>query len=420
MVAGLRALVDLPGFYAQAATRYGARWLLRLPERDWLLCAEPEDAVTLLAADPAVARAGEASASLEPIGGSRSVVLLDGPEHLRARRSLLPAFHGDRMRAHQADMEEETDRMIDGWSEGQVVGLHAAVRSLTFSVILRATLGIRDPARAREAVARIEKLFGGAALAIYVPALQRDLGPLSPWRRFLALREQADGIIRAELRARRAEGDLADRDDVLSMLLRARDDDGAPLSDEELRDQLMTLLVAGHETTTAAIAWTVDALLRHPQALARLREELAGDGHDYLEAVIQEGLRHHPPVPMFGRVLAAPLRVGPYTAPAGVAVGVNTWSLHRREDLFPEPERFRPERFLDGAPPPNAYLPFGGAVRRCLGAAFANQELRVVIGRLVGRCELELASRRPEGHRLRGVTLVPARGVRVRVRAIDP
>ena len=411
VVAGMRALRDLPRFYGGAARRYGTRWLLRLPERDWLMSAEPDDARRLVAAEPDVALAGEASASLRPVGGARSVVLLDGAEHLRMRRVLLPPFHGERVAAYERTMSELVDEMIDGWAPGQVVNLHAAAQELTFAIILRTVLGISDPGAAAEAQASIEALFGLASRVLYVPALQRDLGPLSPWRRFLAQRERADAVVHRELARRRAEADLDQRDDVVSVLLRARRDDGSPLGDDELRDQVMTLLVAGHETTAAAIAWTLDLLLRDPPVLRRLRD---GD-EDYLDAVLDESLRHRPPVPMFGRVLAEPMEVGQYTVPAGVAVAINVWSLHHRDDLYEEPDRFRPERFLAGDPPPYAHLPFGGGVRRCLGAAFARRELRVAVRALVGRRRLEPVRSTPERFRLRGVTLVPSPGVLVRV-----
>ena len=414
---GIRALRNLPGFYDDAARRYGTRWLLRLPERDWLMSAEPDDARRLLALSPEVARAGEANSSLRPIGGARSVVLLDGAEHLRARRILLPPFRGDRMRAHCAAIEQLTDEMIESWRTPKTVSLYVAARRLTFAVILRRVLGIRDRAAASDIGSHIERLFGGAALVMYLPGLQRDLGPLSPWRRFLALRRQADEAIYRELAAHRMEGNLGERDDVLSLLMCARWDDGRELSDQELRDQLMTLLVAGHETTTAAIAWTMDSLLRHPRELSRLREELRAGGDEYLDAAITEGLRYRPPVPMFGRVLSKRLEIAGHVVPAGVAVGINTWSMHHRPDLFPDPGVFSPARFLEGAPPSHAYMPFGGGTRRCLGAAFAQQELRVVIGQLVGRCDFELADPRPEGYRLRGVTLTPSRGVRVLAKA---
>ncbi len=414
LLLGMLAGRDLPGLFGHAAQRYGTRWLLRLPERDWLVTAEPSDAGALVAAGPETVRGGDANAALRPVSGGHSVVALDGPDHRRARRLLLPPFHGDGIRAYLEDVEELTDAMIESWNGRASVNVYAAARRLAFHVIVRTVLGIRDPHRADELLARVQRLFGGAALVIHVPALQRDLGPLSPWRRFVALRARADELIYREIRERRMLDDVGERDDVLSMLLRVRDEGGNALSDEELRDHVMTLASAGHETIAAAIAWIVDALLRHPEALGRLRDELRGDGETYLDAVIHEGLRLHPPVPMFGRAAARPFRVGAYTVPRGVGVLVNVWSMHRRPDLFPDPERFVPERFLEGEPPRHAYLPFGGGVRRCLGGAFAEQELKVVLRRVLTRCELELVSRRPEGSRLRGVTIVPARGVRTK------
>jgi cytochrome P450 len=414
-VTGLRALHDLPGLLAASARRFGTRWLLRAPDRDWLVSAEPDDAHSLASADPQAVLAGAANASLEPIGGSSSVVALDAPEHLRVRRLLLPPLHGERLRAYRREMEDLTDEMIESWTPGSVVNLYAEAKRLTFRVISRTVLGIEDPVRAEEALSRFQQLFGGAALVIYLPALQRDLGPLSPWRRFLARRERADEVVYREIHERLADGGAHERRDVLSLLTQARYDDGSPLSAAELRDQVVTLLLAGHETTAAGIAWTIDALLRQRDALDRLVRELDAGDSAYLDAVVREGLRYRPPVPLFGRVMASPWRLGPYEVPAGVGVLIDSWTLQRRADLYEQPDTFRPERFIESEIAPSAYLPFGTGVRRCLGAAFAEQELRVAIGRLVSRCTLDLVDDRDEGFRLRGVTLVPSRGVRVRV-----
>jgi cytochrome P450 len=290
---------------------------------------------------------------------------------------------------------------------------------ITLAVIMRAIFGLEPSPRAervRDALLAMTENDGAFSLALMVPALRRTLGPWRAWERFTEARERAYALLREEVALRRAEPDLEQRADILSLLIAARDREGGGLSDDELLDELVTLLIAAHETTATSLSWAFDLLLHHPAALARLRAELREGGEEYLDAVCRETLRVRPVVPLTLRVLTEPLRLGPYELPAGVTVGPCIHLLHRRADLYPQPAAFRPERFLERRPGTYEWIAFGGGTRRCLGASFAPMEMRVVLREVLGAVELEPVSARPARIRRRTVFLVPSGGVRVRVR----
>jgi cytochrome P450 len=278
---------------------------------------------------------------------------------------------------------------------------------------MRAVFGVHDEAR----LVRFEGLinyFSARVNAITAfPALRRNLGRWSPWMRFLRAREALDEFIYEEIGIRRAEAEVGEGDDVLSLLLSARDEDDAPMSDEELRDELITVLGAGHETTATALAWAMERLLRYPLVLARLRESIAAGEDDYLDATIKETLRARPVILDVARKLTVSARVGGYELPAGTFVLPAIAALHYREDLFPEPESFRPERFLDGRADTYAWIPFGGGVRRCIGAAFAEYEMRIVLRAVLERADLSAPDPKPERVKIRNITLAPGKGARV-------
>ncbi|MEK6271576.1 MAG: cytochrome P450 [Actinomycetota bacterium] len=355
------------------------------------------------------------SATLEPVMGPRSVLLLEGDEHLARRRLMLPAFHGERMRAYERIIAQLTAREIDTWPAGETFAIHPRMQALTLEVILRAVFGVSDPAR----VARLQSLLADLLAQTSSPLLQlrvllaRRFGGPDPLASLKRRNAEVDALLAAEVAERRADPDLASREDILSMLVAARFEDGEPMSDAELRDQLMTLLLAGHETTATALAWTFDLLLRHPAALGRLRSELDAGEEPYLRAVIAESLRLRPVIPLAGRRLRGELRVDGFTLPPGTDVTPAIWLTHTREDLYPAPLEFRPERFLDDGPETYAWIPFGGGVRRCLGASFAEFEMRVVLRETLRRCELRGARRRPEGIARRNITFSPRRGTPV-------
>jgi cytochrome P450 len=292
------------------------------------------------------------------------------------------------------------------------------LRTITLDVILRAVFGVRDQARFEQARALIKEFANRAHPISLFPAMRRDLGPRSPWVRFKRARAALDEFLYAEIERRRAEPDLDQRDDVLSLLLRATDETGAPLSELELRDELVTILAAGHETTATGVAWAFERLLRTPRVLHRLTRSLEEDD-EYLDATIKETLRARPVVTDVGRKLTREIELNGYRLPAGTLVMPAIAAIHFREDLYPEPDEFRPERFLERTPDAYAWIPFGGGVRRCIGASFAQFEMRVIIRTILERTRMRASAARPERSRLRNVTAAPARGCRVVVESMN-
>ena len=356
---------------------------------------------------PADFNVGEPRQVMEPVTGPSSVLLLDGDQHMRMRKLMLPPFHGKAI-GHYADLIEEiTQAEIDGWRVGQTIRLRSVAQSITMEVIIRAVFGISDPARIAELRRLLPRLSSPSPFLLLV---QKVLGPLSPWGRFVRLRDQVDELNFDEIRTRRAESGA--HSDILALLLSARDEDGEPLTDRELRDELITLLLAGHETTATSIGWAFERLLRTPAALERLVSEVrAGDGDAYLDAVIKETLRVRPVVPEVFRAPTERVELGDYVFEPGAHLAASLMLLQYDPELYPpDPESFRPERFLEGAPAPYTWVPFGGGVRRCLGAAFAELEMKVVISSILERARLRAPRARPEKPRFRGVTLLPSRG----------
>ncbi|HEY2652308.1 MAG TPA: cytochrome P450 [Solirubrobacteraceae bacterium] len=360
--------------------------------------------------------AGEANALLGPILGERSVLLLDGAEHLRHRKLLLPTFHGTRMRVWAETMRDAADLEIDSWPVGEQFSLFTSMQSLTLRVIIRVVFGYAPGPEADELQRRLRAMIEPVARprGLLLAQLLARFG----WRgerkavsRFEAQRRGVDELLYAEIARRRAEPDLDERTDVFSALLLAQDEQGQRLSDREVRDELVTLLLAGHETTAVGLAWTFDLLLHAPEVMQR-----ASDGDDeYLDAVVKEALRIRPVIPGVGRVVrGAPFRLGGYEIPPGMEINPSIRAIHRRAELYPEPGAFRPERFL-GANPPDTYtwIPFGGGTRRCLGASFAQMEMRIVLGRVLERATLRPASTTPEEASFRGITVAPRNGVQV-------
>jgi cytochrome P450 len=346
--------------------------------------------------------------ALQPIVGSRSLLLLEGREHLARRKLMLPPFHGARMRAYEATVREVVAREVDSWPAGEPFALHPRMQAVTLEVILRAVFGVSDPAHRARLGERLGALLEGTASASlqFGVLLSRRFGGPDPLAKLEALRREIDGMLGAEIAARRADPG----EDILSLLVEARFEDGEPMDDAEIRDQLMTLLLAGHETTATGLAWTFDLLLRHPHVVDRLG---AGDDDAYLRAVVAESLRLRPVVPLAGRRLSEELRAGGHVLPPGTDVTPAIWLTHTRPDRYPEPYAFRPERFLEDAPATYAWIPFGGGVRRCLGAAFAEMEMRVALGEILRRRTLRSASGSAERVARRNVTFSPRGGTMV-------
>jgi cytochrome P450 len=364
--------------------------------------------------------AGEANAMLGPILGQRSVLLLDGAEHLRHRRLLLPPFHGRRMQSYEAAMIDATDRELAAWPVGEPFPVLPSMQSLTLQVVMRAVFGFEPgPAedelrlRLREFIEPITQRRRG--MLLFALTSGRFGGRSAAADRFVARRHAVDEILFAEIARRRQEPDLTEREDVFSALLLATDEDGGRLTDQEVRDELVTLLVAGHETTATALAWTIDLVLHTPRVLARALEAITAGEDGYLDALVKESLRIRPIIPGVGRVVRGePFRLGGYVIPPGVEVNPSIRTIQRRADLYPKPGEFLPERFL-GADPPDTYtwVPFGGGTRRCLGASFALMEMRVVLRRILERSELRPATKDPDKVQFRAITLAPRDGVRI-------
>lgn len=349
--------------------------------------------------------------ALLPIVGSRSLLLLEGRDHLARRRLMLPPFHGERMRAYEATVRDVVARDVEAWPEGQPFAIHPRMQGVTLEVILRAVFGVTDPERRTRLADRLGHLLAETASAglQFAVLLSRRFGAPDPLARLQALRHEIDAMLDLEIAERRADP----REDILSMLVAARVEGGEAMEDAEIRDQLMTLLLAGHETTATGLAWTFDLLVRHPTVLERLVAEVDAGGHAYVRAVVTESLRLRPVVPLAGRRLVAPLRVDGHVLPAGTDVTPAIWLTHTRADRYPDPFAFRPERFLGGAPATSAWLPFGGGVRRCIGAVFAEMEMRVALAEILRHRTLRAESGNAERVARRNVTFSPAGGTRV-------
>jgi cytochrome P450 len=409
LVQTMRWLLRPISFLESCRGRYGDTFSVRFLgfATPMVMVSDPE-AIRALYSDPQHGLPPGRTLALLPVLGPRSLLLLEGREHLARRRLMLPPFHGARMRAYEDTVREVVERDVASWPEGEPFAIHPRMQRVTLEVILRAVFGVTDTER-REALAdslgRLLSRTASAGLQLGV-LLSRRFNAPDPLIALQGLRREIDAMLDAEIAARRADP----REDILSMLVAARFEGGEPMDDAEIRDQLMTLLLAGHETTATGLAWAVDLLVRHPRVLERLAEE---PGPEYVRAVVAETLRLRPVVPLAGRRLAAPLRVDGYELEPGTDVTPAIWLAHTRAERYPEPFAFRPERFLDNPPSTYAWVPFGGGVRRCLGAAFAEMEMRVALDEIVRRRVLRAAS--PEAERIarRNVTFSPAGGTRV-------
>jgi cytochrome P450 len=398
--------------------RYGDTFTYRIAhEGTWVFVSDPDAVKQVFTGDPRLLRAGEANIVLLPVLGDHSVLLLDEPEHMRQRKLMLPSFHGERMQRYGEMMSSIAAEEIERWPRDRPIRARPRMQAVTLEVILRAVFGVEEGER----LTRLRDELGGTLdflsnprRAVFLMALgPRRIRGFPPFRRAM---ERVDRIVLEEIGLRRRAEDLDRRDDILSLLLQARDEEGRPMTDRELRDELMTLLVAGHETTATALSWAIELLSRHPAQLDRLQRDVsAGDGEEYLDAVIKETLRLRPVISLVLRKLVEPMEIGGRLLPAGVTVAPCIYLLHRRPEIYPEPERFRPERFLDDPPGTYTWIPFGGGVRRCLGGAFAEFEMKVVLRELVRRRRITPAQPEPEHPVRRMITNVPSRDAEVLV-----
>ncbi len=408
--------ITRPGpFMERCRDRYGDAFTLRIANEDtWVMLSDPAAVKQVFTGDAKLLHAGEANGVLRPIVGPNSVLLLDDRAHMAQRKLLLPPFHGERMKAYGELMETAAEAEIASWPGGEIVATRPAMQRITLEIVMRAIFGISDTSGLERLRAALTSMLDWTTkpsrLVLLVAAGTKGIPRIPEYR---AVMGELDAVIAEEIGRRRVAPDVAERDDVLSMLLGARhEDDGSPMTDAELRDELVTLLVAGHETTATALSWALERLARHPDAWARLR---SGD-EPYVDAVIKETLRLRPVLPIVLRRLKAPMEIGGWELPEGVSAVPCIYLMHRRPDLYPDPLAFRPERFLEQPAGTYTWIPFGGGVRRCLGASFAQFEMAAVLRVLARRCErLEPDALVPERTARRSITLVPAREGRVLV-----
>ncbi len=401
-------------FAERCRARYGGRFTIRLlGQSPFVIISDPEEIKQVFQAPPEVLHPGEGASILEPIVGPNSVILLDEGPHLRQRKLLLPAFHGERMQGLSGLMAELAEREVASWPLEQPVALHPPIRRLTLEIILRAVFGLDRGAQLDELRELLTEIlaFGDSPLSLIPPA-QRLLKGRGPVGRMERISARADELIFGLIEERRSEH--GDGEDVLSMLLSARDEDGEPMTQAELRDELVTALVAGHETTASQLAWAFERIAREPRVQSRLHAEL-DDGADeaYLTATINEILRRRPVLPNAEpRLVKQPIEVGGIRYEPGVVLFASAYLVHHDAAIYPDPYAFRPERFLGQSPGTYTWIPFGGGRRRCIGASFALLEMKLVLRAALQRHELHPAGE-PEVTRRRGIAFSPSGGSRV-------
>jgi cytochrome P450 family 110 len=425
----LRYARDPLGFYADCARRFGDVFTIPTVLGPLVVSADPEGVRSIFALPPA-SFSRWSTDSVSPLLGEASLLLSGGARHARDRKLLTPPFHGERMRAYGAVMRAAALREAASWAAGSAVSMQEAGSAISIDVILRAVFGVDEAAGLDELrAALLGALASMSPLLMLFPALRRRFGGIGPYARMVRVRDRLDALTYDAIARRRARGGDGGGDDILGLMLSARYDDGSAMTDGEIRDQLLTLVFAGHETSGIALAWAVNWLARTPPVRHRLVAELSALGDDpaplalaaapYLEAVCHETLRLYPVVGEVVRLLRAPLTLGAWTIPAGVPVSAGIALVHARPDLYPEPEAFRPERFLERKFAPHEYLPFGGGARRCIGAAFALYEMKVVLGTLLAHHRFTLVREERERPVMRNLAMGPKRRVRVKVSPRD-
>jgi cytochrome P450 len=409
-------------FMERCRERYGHRFTIRLlAQAPFVMISDPAELKQLFTAPADVLHPGEGARILEPIVGPNSILLLDEGAHLSQRKLVLPAFHGERM-AGLADVIADVARSeIERWPRDEEIRMHPRLQALTMEVILQTVFGLRSGERLDGLrVALTEMLdFGLNPLSLLPPAQRAPFG-LGPVAAFNRSRQRADELIYAEISERRAAGDT-DRGDVLSTFLAATHEDGSPMSDEEVHDELLTLLVAGHETTATELAWALERLAREPGVLARLVEEVdSGDDDTYMTAVIRETLRRRPVLTNAApRTVKKPIEIGGFHYEPGVHLVANAYLVQHDPEIYPDPYAFRPERFLDSDPGTYTWIPFGGGRRRCVGASFAMLEMGIVLRELLRGTEVRAVRPAAEAHQRRAITVTPASGAETVLRRRD-
>lgn len=403
-------------FLEHCRARYGPRFTIRLPfAPPFVMLTDPEEVKQAFTAPADVLKPGEGARVLEPIVGSNSVILLDGDSHMRQRKLMLPAFHGEQMARLADTMAEVAEREVAAWPRDTPIELHPRMQALTLEIILRAVFGLDAGGRFDALRTRLQAMlaFGDRPISLTVPRrgsaaskVFERFGPVAEFRRVQA---EADALIFELIAERRSDGE--GRDDVLAMLIAARDEDGSPMADQEIRDDLMTLLVAGHETTASTLAWAFERLAGNPRVLRTLTDAVDASDDGYVTATIQETLRLRPVLPNAApRLVAKPIEVGGWSYPTGCCLVPNGYLIHQDPEIYDDPRAFRPERFLDDQPGTYTWIPFGGGRRRCLGASFAMLEMRLVLRAVLGARTVAPTSGGFEPPRRRNITIMPSRG----------
>jgi cytochrome P450 family 110 len=428
----MRAIVKPYDYLENNTKQYGDIWRAEFagfPTQ--IIISNPQAIQEIFTAEATLFESGSANKITRPLLGANSLVLLDGDRHIQQRKLLMPPFHGERMRAYGELILSLADRVSSQWKAGQTFNIHAQMQQISLRVILRAVFGLQEGEQfeqIRTILIEMLDVFNGtfSSAFLFLEFMQKDLGNWSPWGRFIRKREQLDRLLYAEINQRRSQTN-APADDILSLLLSARDDDGQPMNDIELRDELMTMLFAGHETTATALAWAFYWIHRQPEVCEKLMQELSQidikttEPMDiarlpYLSAVCSETLRIYPVVLFtLPRVLTAPWQLMGYDIPAGVILSPCIYLTHHRSDLYPDSKQFKPERFLERQFSPYEYLPFGGGNRRCLGMAFALFEMKLVLASILSQHTLTLDRSQPIVPSRRGLTMAPKGGVPMRV-----
>lgn len=412
---------------SECARRFGDVFTLRMPVfGTFVVVHSPEAHKEVFTGDPKDLLAGRANRVLAALVGESSVLLLDGAAHLRQRKLLLPPFHGERMQAYGEIMQATAAASLAEWPLGRPFSVHPYMQAITLDIILRAVFGLADRAERDRLSVLLTRFFTPPPFIVsFLPILQKDF-PGSPFRRFLRDRDEVSREIYRIIAGRRAAPDAESRSDILSLLLSARDESGQPMTDQELRDELVTLLAAGHETTATALSWALHYLCANPPAAARLKAELAAAGGfepskikqlPYLDAVIKEVLRLQPVVPIVVREARVDTEIAGRPIKKGSLIAPCAYLTHRRPELYPEPESFRPERFLDKKVDPYEWMPFGGGIRRCVGMAFAQYEMAIVLGTVMSAAELSAAPGPAARVMRRSITFAPSNGTRLVLRS---
>lgn len=401
--------------------RFGPIFSMRMGPANVVMVADPRLAKEVMAGDPEVFRAGDTNGLFRPVVGSQSILLLDGEEHMRHRRIMLPGFSGGHGQRFADQVREIAEQRVSRWQAGQKLSLRDEMEAISFESIMRVVFNDDSESRHERLRELIPEMMDRCDSPFtLIPWFRKSLAGLTPYARLMKVVRDVNEALYEAIDERRADPLVQLRDDVLSLLLRAGQEDGAPLGDREIRDELLTLIMAGYETTTSGLAWSFERLLRSPEQLQRLLDELEAGEERYLNAVVKETLRARPVVPVVARRLRETRTVAGYALPAGTILMVSIYLVHNDPDIYPEPESFRPERFLDGIPDEAAWIPFGGGVRRCLGASFAQLEMKVVLREVLTRVRLRATKRAPEPEQRKRFTFAPGGGAAARVEELVP